>query len=73
MTDKTGDIGFEETLWKAADKFETKFNALIEEGAGFEEDRDEYEAENNFWVPKEANSLPALKEKIVENSVHFLA
>ena len=80
MTENTGNIGFEETLWKAADKlrgsmdaseykhvvlgliflkyisdkFETKFDALIEEGAGFEEDRDEYEAENIFWVPKEA-------------------
>ena len=80
MSENTGNIGFEETLWKAADKlrgsvdaseykhvvlgliflkyisdkFETKFNALIEEGAGFEEDRDEYEAENIFWVPKEA-------------------
>jgi len=76
----TGNIGFEETLWKAADKlrgsmdaseykhvvlgliflkyisdkFETKYNALIEEGEGFEEDRDEYESENIFWVPKEA-------------------
>lgn len=80
MTENTGNIGFEETLWKAADKlrgsmdaseykhvvlgliflkyisdkFETKFNELVEEGAGFEEDRDEYEAENIFWVPKEA-------------------
>ena len=80
MTENTGNIGFEEPLWKAADKlrgsmdaseykhvvlglifskyisdkFETKFDALIEEGAGFEEDRDEYEAENIFWVPKEA-------------------
>ncbi|HBH13757.1 MAG TPA: N-6 DNA methylase [Clostridiales bacterium] len=80
MAENTGNIGFEETLWKAADKlrgsmdaseykhvvlgliflkyisdkFETKFNALVDEGAGFEEDRDEYEAENIFWVPKEA-------------------
>lgn len=80
MAENTGNIGFEETLWKAADKlrgsmdaseykhvvlgliflkyisdkFETKFNMLVEEGAGFEEDRDEYEAENIFWVPKEA-------------------
>ena len=80
MTENTGNIGFEETLWKAADKlrgsmdaseykhvvlgliflkyisdkFETKFDALVKEGAGFEEDRDEYEAENIFWVPKEA-------------------
>ena len=44
---------------------------------GFEEDRDEYrdeyEAENILWVPKEANSLPALKEKLVENFGHLLA
>ncbi|WZL72042.1 class I SAM-dependent DNA methyltransferase [Clostridiaceae bacterium 35-E11] len=76
----TGNIGFEETLWKAADKlrgsmdaseykhvvlgliflkyisdkFENKYEALLTEGEGFEEDRDEYEAENIFWVPKEA-------------------
>lgn len=37
-----------------SDKFETKYNELLEEGDGFEEDRDEYEAENIFWVPKEA-------------------
>lgn len=76
----TANIGFEETLWKAADKlrgsmdsgeykhvvlgliflkyisdkFETKYNELVEEGDGFEEDRDEYTYENIFWVPKEA-------------------
>lgn len=76
----TANIGFEETLWKAADKlrgsmdaseykyvvlgliflkyisdkFETKYNELLEEGDGFEEDRDEYTYENIFWVPKEA-------------------
>lgn len=76
----TANIGFEETLWKSADKlrgsmdsgeykyvvlglifvkyisdkFETKYNELLEEGDGFEEDRDEYESENIFWVPKEA-------------------
>ena len=37
-----------------SDKFETKYEELVEEGDGFEEDRDEYEAENIFWVPKEA-------------------
>jgi type I restriction enzyme M protein len=78
--ENTGNIGFEETLWKSADKlrgsmdaseykhvvlgliflkyisdkFETKFKELVAEGEGFEEDRDEYEAENIFWVPKEA-------------------
>lgn len=80
MAEQTGNIGFEEKLWKAADKlrgsmdaseykyvvlgliflkyisdkFETKHNELIAEGEGFEEDRDEYLAENIFWVPKEA-------------------
>ena len=39
---------------------------------GFEEDRDEYEAENIIWVPKEANSLPALKEKLVEKFIRPL-
>ena len=28
-----------------SDKFETKYEELVEEGDGFEEDRDEYEAE----------------------------
>ena len=77
---ETANIGFEETLWKAADKlrssmdaseykhvvlgliflkyisdkFETKYNALVEEGDGFEEDRDEYTYENIFWVPKQS-------------------
>ena len=76
----TANIGFEETLWKAADKlrgsmdsgeykhvvlgliflkyisdkFELRYNQLVEEGGGFEEDRDEYEYDNIFWVPKEA-------------------
>jgi len=76
----TANIGFEETLWKAADKlrgsmdaseykyvvlgllflkyisdkFETKYEELVEEGEGFEEDRDEYTVENIFWVPKES-------------------
>lgn len=76
----TGKIGFEETLWKSADKlrgsmdaseykhvvlgliflkyisdkFEIKYNELVEEGEGFEEELDEYLAENIFWVPKEA-------------------
>ena len=80
MAEVTGNIGFEETLWKAADKlrgsmdaseykhvvlgliflkyisdkFETKYNELVAEGEGFEEELDEYLSENIFWVPKEA-------------------
>ncbi|WP_336783339.1 class I SAM-dependent DNA methyltransferase [Paenibacillus illinoisensis] len=76
----TANVGFEETLWKAADKlrgsmdsgeykhvvlgliflkyisdkFETKYNELVLEGDGFEEDIDEYTVENIFWVPAES-------------------
>lgn len=81
MSEKSSaNIGFEETLWKAADKlrgsmssydykdvvlglmflkyisdkFETRYNELVEEGEGFEEDIDEYTAENIFWVPQKS-------------------
>ena len=37
-----------------SDRFETKYEALVAEGEGFEEDRDEYTAENIFWVPRNA-------------------
>lgn len=37
-----------------SDSFEEKYNSLLEEGDGFEEDIDEYTAENIFFVPKEA-------------------
>ena len=37
-----------------SDRFEAKYNELVEEGDGFEEDMDEYTAENIFFVPKEA-------------------
>ena len=37
-----------------SDSFEEKYQALLEEGYGDEEDRDEYLADNIFWVPKEA-------------------
>lgn len=77
---QTTALGFEETLWAAADKlrghmdaavykhtvlglvflkyisdaFEEKHTALLEEDPQAAEDRDEYIAENIFWVPKEA-------------------
>lgn len=76
----TADIGFENRIWKAADKvrgnidaseyksvvlglifmkyisdrFEQKYCQLVEEEEGFEEDKDEYTAENIFYVPAEA-------------------
>lgn len=37
-----------------SDKFETKYDMLVAEGDGFEEDKDEYLAENIFYVPAEA-------------------
>ena len=37
-----------------SDRFEAKYNALVKEGEGFEEDIDEYEAENIFFVPQDA-------------------
>ena len=36
-----------------SDKFETKYRQLVDEGEGFEEDKDEYTAENIFYVPAE--------------------
>ena len=36
------------------DCFEKRYNELVEEGEGFEEDRDEYTAEYVFWVPQNA-------------------
>jgi type I restriction enzyme M protein len=73
-------IGFEETLWQAADTlrgsmdpaeykhvvlgllflkyisdaFELRYQVLEAEKGGDPEDRDEYEGENVFWVPKAA-------------------
>ena len=78
--ENTAEIGFEEQIWKAADKlrgnidaseyknvvlgliflkyisdkFEQRYQELVEEGDGFEEDRDEYTYKNIFFVPKEA-------------------
>lgn len=79
-TDNTAEIGFEEQIWRAADKlrgnidaseyknvvlgliflkyisdkFDQRYQDLVEEGEGFEEDRDEYTYENIFFVPEGA-------------------
>ncbi len=37
-----------------SDRFEAKYQELLEEGDGFEEDIDEYIAENIFFVPENA-------------------
>lgn len=79
-TGSTANIGFEEQIWKAADKlrgnidaseyknvvlgliflkyisdkFDQRYQQLVEEGEGFEEDRDEYTCDNIFFVPENA-------------------
>lgn len=35
-------------------RFEARYRQLVEEGDGFEDDRDFYSEENIFWVPQEA-------------------
>ena len=35
-------------------RFEARYQQLVEEGYGFEDDRDFYSEENIFWVPQEA-------------------
>ena len=78
--ENTAEIGFEEQIWRAADKlrgnvdpseyknvilgliflkyisdkFDERYAELIEEGEGFEEDRDEYTFKNVFYVPENA-------------------
>lgn len=37
-----------------SDSFEERYQVLVEEGDGFEEERDEYTAENIFFVPEKA-------------------
>lgn len=37
-----------------SDCFDRRYQELVDEGDGFEEDRDEYTAEHVFWVPQEA-------------------
>lgn len=37
-----------------SDSFEEKYKELVEEGAGFEEEKDEYLADNIFYVPEKA-------------------
>ena len=37
-----------------SDRFDAKYQELKEEGEGFEEDKDEYTAENIFFVPENA-------------------
>ncbi len=51
-----------------SDKFETKYRQLVAEGEGFEEDKDEYTAENIFYVPTEARWYEGENETYIEAS-----
>lgn len=88
--ENTADIGFEEQIWKAADKlrgnidaseyknvvlgliflkyisdkFDQRYEELVNEGEGFEEDRDEYTFENIFFVPESA------RWKVIAEAAH---
>ena len=46
-----------------SDRFEAKYQELVDEGDGFEEDKDEYTAENIFFVPENARWSTATSTK----------
>ena len=37
-----------------SDKFEVRYNKLVEDADGFENERDAYEEDNIFWIPEDA-------------------
>ena len=47
-----------------SDCFDKRYKELVDEGEGFEEDRDEYTAEHVFWVPKDA------RWKVIADNAH---
>jgi type I restriction enzyme M protein len=62
-----------------SDKFDSRYQCLVEEGDGFEEDRDEYTAERIFWVPQGARWDEIAKHahtpeigKIIDNAMHSI-
>jgi type I restriction enzyme M protein len=62
-----------------SDKFEQRYEELVEEEDGFEEDRDEYTAEHIFWVPQCARWSEVAKNahtpeigKIIDNAMHSI-
>lgn len=50
-----------------SDRFEQRYNELIAEGDGFEDDRDEYERFNVFYVPEEARWKSIIKHATKPN------
>ncbi len=105
MSDNGANLGFEEKLWKAADKlrsnmdageykhvvlgliflkyisdsFEEKKKQLEKDKDSDPEDRDEYTADNVFWVPKKArwefiqsNAKQPEIGKIIDNAMDLI-
>lgn len=52
-----------------SDKFEERYQELVDEGEGFEEDIDEYTYKNVFFVPPEAVGQKLLKKLILQKMV----
>ena len=46
-----------------SDRFEDKYNQLVADGDGFEEDRDEYTSEGIFFVPCLLYTSPSPRDK----------
>ena len=44
--------------------FEKRYNALVAEGDGFEDERDAYAEVNVFYVPEEGGGVPLLRLRI---------
>jgi type I restriction enzyme M protein len=62
-----------------SDSFNTKHNELVHEAAGFEEDKDEYTAENIFYVPLDARwniiasyAMSPEIGKVIDNAMEIL-
>ncbi len=62
-----------------SDSFNTKYEELVHEAAGFEEDKDEYTAENIFYIPLDARwsmiaSYATSPEigKVIDNAMEIL-
>ena len=52
--------------------FERKYDELVAEGEGFEEDRDEYLGENIFFVPEKQDGLPLQRRLTPRKLAQFL-
>ena len=54
-----------------SDAFEQRYQELIEEGKGYEEDRDEYTFLNIFFVPEEAAGADSIQRPYAGDRRHY--